>query len=214
MKIIETDKDIGEGLAHLLGCDPVLKSTYAAAGAVPLRRNKAGFSGLARIVMGQQLSVTAADAVSRRLEARINPFTPQKVLRVREATLRDCGLSGPKIRAMRAIAQALDEKSLKLEDLPSMAPDEAMAHMMQVKGIGPWTAEIYLMFCIGHADIFPAGDLALQVAWQHAAGLNTRPDARMLAGIAQRWQPWRGVAARLLWSYYRAIKQGRSVAPL
>lgn len=214
MRTIETDADVIEGLAHLCAYDPVLLQARKAVDAVRLRRSAAGFKGLSRIVMGQQLSVHAADAIATRLEARLDPFTPKKLLRMREATLRTCGLSGPKIRAMRSIAQALDERQLDLEALPEMAPEDAISHMTCVKGIGPWTAEIYLLFCVGHADIFPAGDLALQVAWQDLAQLDARPSSRELAATASNWRPWRGVAARLLWSYYRVAKQGRSSAPL
>ena len=214
MRTIETDADVIEGLAHLCACDPVLLQARKAVDAVPLRRSAAGFKGLTRIVMGQQLSVHAADAIATRLEARLDPFTPQRLLRMRDSTLRTCGLSGPKIRAMRSIARALDDEHLNLDALPAMPPEEAISHLTAVKGIGPWTAEIYLLFCVGHADIFPAGDLALRVAWQDLAQLGARPSPRELAETALNWRPWRGVAARLLWSYYRAAKQGRSGAPL
>ena len=119
----------------------------------------------------------------------------------------------PKIRTLRALATAIDE-GLDLDGLAALSADKAHARLTAVKGIGPWTADIYLMFCLGHADAFAAGDLALQEAARLAFDLEARPTARVLAELAERWRPWRGVAARLLFAYYAKTKQGRVGAPV
>jgi DNA-3-methyladenine glycosylase II len=120
-------------------------------------------------------------------------------------------MSRPKQRTLRAVAAAIAEGALDLDPLHAATPEEVHAALTAVSGIGPWTADIYLMACIGHADAFAAGDLALQEAARHAFGLAARPSAMELAAIAEAWRPWRGVAARVLWSYYRAVKQREGV---
>jgi DNA-3-methyladenine glycosylase II len=200
---IDTEADVASGLAALLAADPRLRAVAAPAGIVPLRRRPGGFSGLARIVVSQQLSTASADAIWGRLAAAYDPFTPQALIRARAARLARIGLSAPKIRALKEIASgALDYESL--EGLPADAAHRALC---AVHGIGPWTADIYLLFCLGHADAWPAGDLALQEAARLAFALPARPDARQCALLAEPWRPWRSVAARLLWAYYRAVKQ-------
>ena len=174
-------------------------------GPPPLRRREPGFAGLAAIVVSQQVSVASAAAIFARLEARFQPLTPQAVLAADEATLRGCGLSGPKLRALRSVAQAVAD-GLDLAALADLPAPEAHRALVAVKGIGPWTADIFLLFCLGHPDAFPAGDLAMQEAAKLALNLRTRPDAARLERIAERWRPLRGVAARMLWSYYQAVK--------
>jgi len=127
--------------------------------------------------------------------------------------LRACGLSGPKIRALTAVAEAVAE-GLDLSALASLPAAEAHRALVAVKGIGPWTADIFLLFCVGHPDAFPAGDLALQEAARLALGLRHRPDVRKLEKIAERWRPFRGVAARMLWAYYGALKARGGVVDL
>jgi len=202
MRRIDTEADIKDGVAALVAADPMIAEIVEITGLPPLRREPAGFAGLMRIVTGQQLSVAAAKAIWGRVEARVKPVSAERMLRVRETTLRQCGFSGPKIRATREIAGAVADGRLDLAALETMELDRAIASLCAVKGIGPWTAEIYLMFCLGHPDIWPGGDLALQVALQSAHRLDTRPNATECAEIANRWQPWRGVAARLFWAYY------------
>jgi DNA-3-methyladenine glycosylase II len=122
-------------------------------------------------------------------------------------------LSAPKIRTLRAIAEAIASGALPLGTLSDLAADEAHAVMTAVKGIGPWTADIYLLFCLGHPDAFPAGDLALQEAARLAYGLDGRPKEQDFVALAERWRPWRGVAAKVLWAYYR-IAKAREGAPV
>lgn len=211
MQIIETDADIREGLAHLRACDRRLAPIIDLVGAIPLRRHQPGFHGLCDIVISQQLSVASADAILARTVRGLGALTPSAVLAADEPALRACGLSGPKLRTLRALAEAVLTGALPIETLHTMPIDQAASALVAVKGIGPWTAEIYLMFYAGHADVFAPGDLALQEAIRLAFGLDQRPSTRDLAQMAQQWSPWRAVAARLLWAYYRIVKAREGV---
>ena len=153
------------------------------------------------------MSTASAEAIFARLEAGLVPLNAERLIAVDDDALRACGLSAPKMRALRALAQAIAEDGLELSGLGALSAEEAHRALVAVKGIGPWTADIFLLFCLGHPDAFPAGDLALQEAAKLALGLATRPDARKLEAIAERWRPLRGVAARMLWAYYR-VAQG------
>ncbi|THD48201.1 MAG: DNA-3-methyladenine glycosylase 2 family protein [Bradyrhizobium sp.] len=179
-------------------------------GSPPLRRGEPGFAGLAAIIVSQQVSVASATAIFGRLAAELAPLGVANFMAAEEATLRRCGLSAPKIRALRALAEAV-VSGLDLDGLSALAAHEAHDALVAVKGIGPWTADLFLLFCLGHPDAFPAGDLALQEAARLALGLKRRPDARKLEEIAERWRPLRGVAARMLWAYYRGVKQRAGV---
>ncbi len=210
---IDTEADLAAGLAALLAADPRLGPVAAAAGPLPLRRRPGGFPGLASIVVSQQLSTASANAIWGRLAAAYDPFTPQALIRARAARLARLGLSGPKIWALKEIAKAIADGRLDCESLPDLPAEAAHAALCAVHGIGPWSADIYLLFCLGHRDAWPAGDLALQEAARLAFGLAARPSAKETVILAETWRPWRGVAARLLWAYYRAVKQ-RDPTPL
>ena len=190
-----------------------MRKVHDLAGHPPLRRREAGFEGLARIIVGQQLSVASAAAIWTRTFALIQPFAPERLLALSDADLATAGLSRPKIRTLRAISQACVD-GLDLADLSSATDEEVHERLTQVNGIGPWTADIFLMFCLGRADAWASGDLALQIAAQHAFGLETRPTRDELEALAERWRPWRGVAARLLWAYYAVTKEKRQAIPV
>jgi DNA-3-methyladenine glycosylase II len=213
MTRIDTDADIAAGLAHLLAADPRLVAVAEEAGPLPLRRRPGGFSGLASIMVSQQLSTASAGAIWGRLAAAYDPFTPQALIGARTTRLASLGLSGPKIRALKEIAKAIASGRLDCEALPDLPAEAAHAALCAVHGIGPWSADIYLLFCLGHPDAWPAGDLALQEAARLAFALPTRPSPKETVALAESWRPWRGVAARLLWAYYRAVKR-RDGAPL
>jgi DNA-3-methyladenine glycosylase II len=135
------------------------------------------------------------------------------MLRARSAKLARAGLSAPKIRTLKAIAKAITRGDLDLAALVARPADEAHALLTAVHGIGPWTADIYLLFCLGHADAWPAGDLALQEATRLLLTLKARPTSKQMGPLAEAWRPWRGAAACMLWSYYRWSKQ-REGAPI
>ena len=206
LRLIETAADVAEALAALLAADPRLSRVAETAGELPLRRRSGGFEGLAHVVMGQQISIHAADAIWRRLHASIQPFTPKQFLLAPEKVLRAAGLSGAKMRTLSGIASACGS-GLHLEALHDLPAEEAIAQLIALKGVGRWTAESYLLFCAGHPDVFPAGDIALQSAVHRGLRLRQRPDEKRLRKLAEKWSPWRGVAARLFWAYYRAQRQ-------
>ena len=209
---IRSETDLDTALNALAQADPRFVALIAAAGRPPLRRRPDGFAGLAATVVSQQLSTASAGAIWGRLSAAFDPFEPTAIMRARAARLARLGLSSPKIRALKEIARAVAGGKLTLATLAERDAEVAHAVLTAVHGIGPWTADIYLLSCLGHADAWPAGDLALQEAARLAFGLRARPTAKEMIPLAEPWRPLRAVAARVLWTYYRAVK-GRDGAP-
>jgi DNA-3-methyladenine glycosylase II len=214
-RLIDGEEALAEAAAALLAIDrELIGRLVEIGGPPPLRRREPGFPGLAAIIVSQQVSVASATAIFGRLEARVAPLSAETVLAAGEAALRGCGLSGPKIRGITAAAKAIAEEGLDLGGLAALPAADAHRALIAVKGIGPWTADIFLLFCVGHPDAFPAGDLALQEAAKLALELKQRPNHRELEHIAERWRPYRGVAARMLWAYYRGVKKRAGVVDL
>lgn len=212
MRRIETPDDIAEGLAALVRLDPRLAAVVEAAGEVPLRRVPAGFASLASIVVSQQVSRASADAMLGRLAALVDPLDAGGILACGEDVFRAAGLSRPKQKTLLAVARAVAQDGLDLDRLAADDAERAMARLTAISGIGPWTAEVYLLSCAGHPDVFPARDVALQGAVGHAFGIEPRPAAKALSELAESWAPWRAVAARLFWAYWRGLR-GRDAAP-
>src|SRR4029079_5474513 len=201
MRRIRTEKDLKQGVSALVGSCAHMARVHAVSGDPPLRRRPAGFEGLSRVSAGQQLSVVSANAILGRLEARVQPFGAASLLDVPEAELRAAGLSAVKTATLRRLEE-IASGGLDLDTL-SDAPETAIhERLAEIKGIGPWTADIYILFCLGRPDAWSPGDLALQHAVRDALGLEERPSQKSMVEIAEAWRPWRGVAARLLWSYY------------
>lgn len=212
MRRIRTEADIEEGLDALMALDPRLASIRAQAGVVPLRLSAPGFASLVSVVVSQQISRASADAIMGRLRLRLDPLTPASVADAPDEAWREIGMSRPKQKALAAIGAAVAAGTLDLASLDDADAREAIGRMTAIHGIGPWTAEVYLLFAAGHPDIFPARDVALQSAVGWALGIDPRPGERELIRIAESWSPWRGVAARLFWAYYRE-KRGREAIP-
>jgi len=210
MRTIETLEDVAAGVAFLAEADSRLKPVIQAAGALSLRRRAPGFAGLARVIVGQQLSVASANAIWERFVTVFPEMTPEAIGRAREPRFRKAGMSAPKIRALRAVAAACHD-GLDLDALATVPAEVAHARLCAVKGIGPWTADIYLLFCLGHPDIFPVGDLALRVAVADAFALDPPVAAEDLAALAAPWSPWRSIAATLFWGYYSARKKSQKL---
>jgi len=210
---IRTEADLDSAIGVLVAADPRLTHVLAVGGRPPLRRREGSFAGLASIVVSQQLSTASASAIWTRLAAAYDPLDAAAIRRARPERLKRIGLSSAKIRTLKAIATAITSGELDLSALGAHDADDAHRILTSVHGIGPWTADIYLLVCLGHSDAWPAGDLALQEAARMAFALEQRPTTRQMGPLADPWRPWRAVAARLLWSYYRALK-GREGAPI
>ncbi|WP_284177374.1 DNA-3-methyladenine glycosylase 2 family protein [Rhabdaerophilum sp. SD176] len=211
MSVITNDDDIKRGMDVLAGICPHMRMIGETIGPPPLRWREPGFAGLVSTITAQQLSVSSANAIRTKLMARLDPLTPGALLGASEEELRACGLSGPKIRTLRALADAIVSGDLPFDSLAEMPVPEAQAALVRVHGIGPWTAEVYMMFCLGVQDIFAPADLALQEGAKLAMGLPTRPTTKEMAEIATRWAPWRAVAARMLWAWYGHVKRRQGV---
>lgn len=211
MRMIETDADVAEGVAHLVRVEPRFRVAIDESGPIPLRRKDSGFAPLMQTLVGQQVSVAAAAGIWNRIETA-GMTTPNRVLAASDDDLRALGLSRPKAKYAKAIAEAVESKALCFDTCREASVEEAVAMLTAIKGIGPWTAEIYLMFSVGHPDVFASKDLALQEAARVLFSLDARPSDRELAAMAEAWSPWRAVAARVLWAYYRVAKGREGVA--
>jgi DNA-3-methyladenine glycosylase II len=210
---IRTQAELDASVAALTAIDARFARLLEVSGSPSLRKRDGGFEGLVRIIVGQQLSTASANAIWGRLAAAFDPFDSEVVRRARADKLGRIGLSAAKIRTIRAIGTALASGALNLHALARGSADEAHAALTAVHGIGPWTADVYLLFCLGHADAWPAGDLALQEGARLAFALSARPTSKEMIAHAERWRPWRGAAAYVLWTYYRVAK-GREGAPV
>jgi DNA-3-methyladenine glycosylase II len=206
-RIIETPEDVAEGAAWLAAAEPRFAAALAATGPLPLRRRADGFATLFSAIVSQQVSTAAAAAIWARLEA-IGAHRPEGVAAASDDALRACGLSRQKIAYGRAIATG----GLDFAALRRMPDAELVAELVRLKGVGVWTAEIYAMFSLGRADVFAPGDLALQEAARLVFALPERPGEKTLRTMSAAWSPWRAVAARLLWAYYRVEKRREGVA--
>lgn len=198
-----------QALEALFRADPDLRAARDVAGALPDRRRDGGFDTLMLLIIEQQVSIASARAIWGRVQAGIPEITPHAVLGLTDDELRGFGLSRPKVRYCRALAEMIVERKLVLEDLDRMDDTSAMTALTSVKGIGRWTAEVYLLFSLGRQDVFPAGDVALQAAAMDVKKLQARPSEKELYAIADLWRPHRGVAAQLLWRYY-GVTRGRA----
>jgi DNA-3-methyladenine glycosylase II len=202
---LDSTEALNRQLKALLRRDPQLRPIARRAGAFEIRLTPGGFPGLVRVVCGQQLSVASARAIWGRFEALEGALDPSTYLTLPEEAVRATGFSDSKYRTARAIAEAIVAGELDLALTETMTAEDATAYLTAHKGIGPWTAEIYLMFCTGHPDIFPVGDLALRKAVGHALGMETAPNEKELTALAARWSPYRHAAALLFWKYYATV---------
>ncbi len=207
---IDTQEGVAWHLQTLTGLVPALRPMHEAVGAVLPRVNPKGFAGMAKVICGQQLSVQSAAAIWSRFEVLPGALEPESYLRLSEEDVRGSGFSRGKFLALRVVAEAVVAGELDFAQVDALPAEEAIARLVALKGIGPWTAEVYLLFCAGHPDIFPAGDLALLKAAHHGLGLDARPTIKEMISLAQDWSPHRSAAALLLWRYFAALKQRES----
>jgi DNA-3-methyladenine glycosylase II len=214
MRFIHSNDDLEWHIGSLTQAHPRFEPLREAAGTVPVRWLDRGFKGLVFVVTGQQISVAAGRAIYGRLEAALGDITAETVSAAGDDVLRAAGFSAPKIRTLRALQEAAMAGNLDLDALEEKSAEDAILSLCAIKGIGPWTAEVYLLFAAGHPDIFPAADVALQESVRLAFALDTRPATRDLREMSDAWSPWRSAAARLLWAYYRVRKGGKTVTPV
>ena len=207
---IDTSEGVEWHLDALTGLVPALAPMRAQVGAVLPRVNPKHFAGMAKVICGQQLSVQSAAAIWARFEALPGALAPESYLELSEEAVRGVGFSRGKFLALRAVAEAILAGELDFAALDALPAEAAIARLVALKGIGPWTAEVYLLFCAGHPDIFPAGDLALLKAAHHGLGLDARPSIKEMIAIARDWSPHRSAAALLFWRYFAALKNRES----
>jgi len=208
---LNTQADLENAIRVLVKQDPRLKPVFELTGMPTLRRREAGYAGLAAIICGQQLSTASAAAIWGRLTAAFDPFHHDTLRKARADRLGRLGLSSAKIKTLKALAREIASERLNLDVLANEDADTAHATLTALHGIGPWTADVYLLFCLGHGDAWPAGDLAVQEAVKIGLGMKARPSAKQMAPLAEPWRPLRGAAAHLWWSYYRALKKREGV---
>src|SRR6202171_5936584 len=208
---LNTQADLEEAIHALVQQDPRLQPVFEIAGMPALRRREPGFDGLAHIVCGQQLSTASAGAIWGRLTGAFDPFHHDSLRKARADRLGRLGLSAAKIKTLKNLARELAAERLNLEVLANEDADAAHNTLTALHGIGPWTADVSLLFCLGPGDAWPAGDLAVQEAVKMGLGLKTRPTAKQMAPLAEPWRPLRGAAAHLWWAYYRAMKKREGV---
>ena len=204
---LNSQADLEDAVHALVARDTRLEPILELTGMPALRQREPGFVGLAAIVCGQQLSTASAGAIWARLTATFDPFEPEVIRNARADRLGRLGLSAAKIKTMKNIARELAAGRLNLDILANEDADAAHNTLTALHGIGPWTADVYLLFCLGHGDAWPAGDIAIQEAVKVGLGLTMRPTARQMAPLAEPWRPLRGAAAHLWWSYYRVLKK-------
>ena len=203
------DLDIAGGLSYIRRADPDMARAMERVEAPEQRRRAPGFPALVNIIISQQVSLQSAAAIWQRL-GDTGPVTAEAVLRLGPERLREIGFSRPKIRYTLSLAENVASGAFQPVLLTAMGDDDAMSALTKLLGFGRWSGEIYLMFCLGRADIWPAGDIALQEAVRVVKGLPQRPNPAELDRIAAPWRPWRSVAAHLLWRYYRDVVKGGS----
>jgi len=208
---LNSQSDLEDAIRALVKQDPRLKPVLERAGMPALRRREPGFVGLAHIICGQQLSTASASAIWARLSTAFDPFDQHAVRHARTDRLGRLGLSAAKIKTLKNLARELTAERVNLDVLAEEDADAAHHTLTALHGIGPWTADVYLLFCLGHGDAWPAGDLAVQEAIKVGLDLKTRPTPKQMAPLAEPWRPLRGAAAHLWWSYYRAIKKREGV---
>src|SRR3954453_10625269 len=204
--LLNSQADLEAAIHRLVAQDPRRKPTLQRTGTPALRRRDPGFAGLAAIVCGQQLSTASAAAIWGRLSAAFDPFHHDSLRKARADRLGRLGLSAAKIRTLKTVAREIAAERLNLDVLAEEDADAAHATLTRLHGIGPWTADVYLLFCLRHGGAWPAGDLAVQEEVRSGLGLKTRPNAKAMAALAEPWRPLRCAAAHLWWAYYKVLK--------
>jgi DNA-3-methyladenine glycosylase II len=199
--LIYAPEGLAEGI-RVLGAEPVFAEILERAGTPRFRRRRNGFGTLLHIILEQQVSIDAAAAMHRRLVGLCHPLTPKAYLGLDDATLRSCGFSRQKMGYARQLAEMVDTGKFDFDRLAAAGDEAALAELLSIRGIGRWSAEVYLLFALGRPNIWPAGDLGLQLGIGEHPGFGVRPDEAETRRLGEAWHPWRSVAACLFWQSY------------
>jgi DNA-3-methyladenine glycosylase II len=197
-----SEQNISTLCKELAKADSNLAFIFETHGTPPLWSREPTFATLIHIILEQQVSLASALSAFNKLEEKIETITPENVLKLDDAEMKACYFSRQKMGYARNLAEAVLEKRLDLKGLQKHSDKKVKAELKKIKGIGDWTADIYLLMAMLRADIMPKGDLALHVAWQKLKGLEQRPKSDEFVEMAEKWKPLRSVAARLLWHFY------------
>jgi len=197
---------IKRGINHIAKNDADIKQAVEQYGYPQPRIQPAGFETLLNTIISQQLSAKAAKTITQRVHACLGEITPQRVTRKHSTNLRKAGLSERKVTYIKKLAKAIQQREFDPEELSSMKNSAAIQSITKLHGFGEWSAEIYLLFSLGRKDIFPANDLALQIALAKLKGLNDRPTPKLARELVDHWAPWRSAGSLFLWRYYQHIK--------
>ena len=208
---IRNQDNLRAGVEAFVLAFPQMGSIVETLPEIPLRARTPGFEGLAEIITAQQVSKASASAIFQRTKALIDPLTPQTLLEAGTQPLIDAGQSRAKQVALIGLAESIVHDGLNLEGLCDLPVDEAMAQMTALKGIGPWSAEVFLLFCAGHTDIFPAGDVALQHVVGEVCALPNKPDTKLTRSLAAQWAPFRSIAARVFYAHYAHTRRRSAI---
>lgn len=200
-----TGSSMRRGIRKAAENDPRLKTALKELGYPQIRQRDPGFETLLNIIIGQQLSTHAANAIWDRLENLVRPFTPDNLLMQRNEALRAAGLSKQKIEYAQSLAHLVNKGLVDFKRIANLDDEAAATELMQIRGVGRWTADIYLLFALGRRDVWPVDDLALVVATQRLYGMRLKPSRKRLLEIGRAWQPWRGAVSIFLWKYYRTL---------
>jgi DNA-3-methyladenine glycosylase II len=203
---VHDEAELAAAVKALAKSCAVIRKAHKAIGVPPWRVRPTGYAGLASIIAYQQVSTKAAATIWGRVDAMLGKITPKAVLAASDADLRTCGLSRPKISHIKSIAAAVEDRSLNFGRLARKSDDAAREELTAVKGIGPWTADVYLMFALGRHDVFPHADIGLSESYKMLAGEAVRRTPKDFLQVGERWRPYRGVAAVMLWAYINDIR--------
>jgi DNA-3-methyladenine glycosylase II len=205
-----TTDSLAEGVAELSRRDPHLAAVVARHGAPPLWDRPPGFGTLVQIILEQQISLSAGRAAYGRLERLAGAVTPERVAALTEADLRGAGLTRQKSAYIRELAQAIVAGEFDPDGIAALDDEEARTALIKLRGVGAWTADIYLLMALGRADIWPSGDLALVAAIREVKRMRSLPTSDRIGRITRTWSPWRAVAARVLWHHYLSTPRSRA----
>ena len=197
-----TSKTFNDAVSTLAGRDADLGAIVSRFGPPKMWRRNGGYATLVLLILEQQVSLSSAQAACRRLTAAAGTLTPERVGELSDEEFRAAGVSRQKTRYIRHLGDSVLDRSLRIDRLGRKADDDVRSELTRIKGIGPWTADVYMLTCLMRPDVWPVGDIALQAAAQDIKGLEARPGPDELIGIGEAWRPWRSVAARILWHHY------------